>query len=427
MRFFWSTVLLGSSACLPAGDTTNTTNDSGGNATEPDYTFVDDCDEALNDTLETALNLWVEDEALQTDIQLCKKEVDYYRFELPPQSYVSLSLIIEGSGSNSEDSSDLDLLEVASPEGGLSGLLDMVADEEDQEVDTLWYSASENPIERLAWFNPSDESIEKWVAVDGYKKSNALYSLHFQIEDFHEGLDCNEFFNKTGQKGPCNEILNFPQANSLEEGYVVSHEARYSNLRRELIYLVRWAAAETAATFEGTNPIGLLDMSQADGDTPGRQDDRLRHPEGTHVDGNDIDIAYYQTGSNNLGRSVCPENGYYCTDKPDILDARRSAFFISRLMKTESLRVIGVDTLIYPELIDAAEDLKSEGLLTYSDIQTMKSHLAYGDGWPFHQHHLHFSWDWENGWTSEDRSAPPCALPHLSIPPAKLRSGPGLD
>jgi hypothetical protein len=24
--------------------------------------------------------------------------------------------------------------------------------------------------------------------------------------------------------------------------------------------------------------------------------------------------------------------------------------------------------------------------------------MAYGEGWPFHQHHMHFSWDWESGY-----------------------------
>ena len=292
MRIKWSLSLCVAAGCLPVDNTPVSPPDSG-NA-EPNV-FVDDCDQALNDTLDLAVLLDTESGDRLEGIQLCEKEIDYYRFELPPQSYVSLSLSIEGSGSHSEDKTDLDLLEVAPADSGLSGLLDMVADEENQVVDTLWYSASENGTERLAWFNPSEKSLVKWVAVDGFKKSAATYSLEFLVDEFHEGLDCDDFYNKTGQKGPCNEIMTFPQANSLDDGYVVSHEARYSNLRRELIYLVRWAAAETAATFENTKPIGLLDMSQADGDVPGRQDDQLRHPEGTHVDGNDIDIAYYQT------------------------------------------------------------------------------------------------------------------------------------
>ena len=413
-----------STACLAPVETELA--ETGESAAEVDYTFVEDCGEGLNDTLESATPLLIEDGLTISSIELCKKEVDYYRFVLPPQSYVAINVNIDGSGIYKEDKSDLDLLEVAGPNSDLSGLLDMVADDADQEVDTLWYSASDNPNERLAWFNPSDKAIEKWVAVDGYKKSTANYEIVVRLDEFHEGMDCNEFFSKTGQKGPCNEIMSFPQANNLDEGYVVSHEARYSNLRRELIYLVRWAAAETAATFEDTKPIGLLDMSQADGDVPGRQDNQLRHPEGTHVNGNDIDIAYYQTGSNNLGRSVCPQNGYYCTEKPDILDARRTAFFISRLMKTESLRVIGVDTLIYPELIDAAKDLKDEGLLKFADVQRLQTYLAYGDGWPFHQHHMHFSWDWENGWY-DHQEEPGCALPVGIEPPSKVRRGPGLD
>ena len=424
MRIVCSLSLALVAGCLPVDSTPVAESDSG--ELGGGLAFVDDCDEGLNDALELAVSLEVANGSRVDGIQLCKKEIDYYRFELPPQAYVSLSVIIDGSGSNSEDKTDLDLLEVAPPDAGLSGLLDMVADEDDQVVDTLWYSASENTTERLAWFNPSDEAMVKWVAVDGYKKSAASYSLEFVVDEFHEGLDCDEFYTKTGQKGPCNEILTFPQASSLEDGYVVSHEARYSNLRRELIYLVRWAAAETAATFENTNPIGLLDMSQADGDVPGRQDNQLRHPEGTHIEGNDIDIAYYQTGSNNLGRSVCPENGYYCTDKPDILDARRTAFFISRLMKTKNLRVVGVDTLIYPELISAGEELRAEGLMSYGDLQKLRSYLAYGDGWPFHQHHLHFSWDWESGWSDED-SHSACTLPDFDQLPTKLRTGPGLD
>jgi hypothetical protein len=24
--------------------------------------------------------------------------------------------------------------------------------------------------------------------------------------------------------------------------------------------------------------------------------------------------------------------------------------------------------------------------------------MAYGSGWPFHHHHMHFSWVWEGSW-----------------------------
>ena len=72
----------------------------------------------------------------------------------------------------------------------------------------------------------------------------------------------------------------------------------------------------------------------------------------------------------------------------------------------------------------AADDLRSEGLLTSDDTYRLNRYLAYGDGWPFHHHHLHFSWDWESG--HEQRSAPPegCQL-HPLPPPTKKRLGPG--
>jgi hypothetical protein len=123
----------------------------------------------------------------------------------------------------------------------------------------------------------------------------------------------------------------------------------------------------------------------------------LRHPEGTHVEGNDIDIAYYQTGSDNLGREVCESDGYFCTGPATLLEPRRTAYFMAMLIRSGDVRVIGVDPEIAEDVFDAADDLRSEGLLSASDISGLSSYLAYGDGWPFHQHHMHLSWTWESG------------------------------
>ena len=61
--------------------------------------------------------------------------------------------------------------------------------------------------------------------------------------------------------------MQFPNAISADQGYLVTHEQHYSNLRREVAYLVQWATAKVADEFPGTNPLALLDMGQADGDT----------------------------------------------------------------------------------------------------------------------------------------------------------------
>jgi hypothetical protein len=359
----------------------------------PEEIFIDDCLEALNDEASTAGELIVEEGKRYDAIDLCFKEVDTYFFEIPPYSYVAIELQMDGSGDYKDDRTDLDLYELENPDLPTPAHLDMIYDDND----AVWASATSAQLERLAWYNPSAEPAIKYVQVDGHKKSETTYSLEFTLSEFHETHDCDEFFDDTSEAGPCNRIMQFPQSNTMGDGYVVSHEARYSNLRREVIYLVRYAAAATEAQFENTNPIGLLDMSQADGDTPGRVEDQLRHPEGTHVYGNDIDIAYYQTGDDNLGRSVCQNDGYYCTAEPNILDARRTAFFISRLLDSKRVRVIGVDTMIRTMILDAADDLESEGILNSGARFNIDRFLGYGSGWPFHQHHLHLSWDWEDG------------------------------
>jgi hypothetical protein len=270
------------------------------------------------------------------------------------------------------------------------------------------------------------------VAIDGYRHSVGTYALAVQTSTWDQGMDCDGFFDDASEDGPCNRILQYPQSNSTDDGFVVSHAAHYSALRREVAYLVSWAAAETVAFFEDTGPLGLLDMSQADGDTPGRLEGSLRHPEGTHINGNDIDIAYYQTGDDNLGRVVCENDGYWCTEEPDILDARRTAYFISRLVQSEHVRVIGVDTLVYAQLREAGQELRDEGVLGNQEYVAMKNSLAYGDGWPFHHHHMHFSWDWEDGYAA--RSAAPvdgCGAADLADASnpnmGKVRAGVGLD
>ena len=384
--------------CVQTRDQTETPEE------DPLPDFVDDCSSAQNETLQGASGLIAEDGKRYEDVSLCEDDIDTYRIDVPAFTWLSMEIFIDGKGKNK---TDLDLWEIDDPTAPVDSRMDLVDDE--AEENTIWYSAVEQPNESLAWYNDSDLVQTHFVQVVGYEGASADYDIEIRTSPFEEAQNCDDVEEDTSESGPCNQILLFPQANRVDQGYLVSHSTHYSHLRREVIYLVRYAAAETVATFGDTNPLGLLDMSQADGDTPGRMDDQLRHPEGTHIEGNDIDIAYYQTGEDNLGRSVCDNDGYYCTSAPDILDARRSAFFIAKLMESPYLRVIGVDTMIATQLKDAAQDLRDEGLLRYRDVQRMDTYLAYGSGWPFHQHHMHFSWAWESGWEGES-SEPGCLV-----------------
>ena len=101
--------------------------------------------------------------------------------------------------------------------------------------------------------------------------------------------------------------------------------------------------------FGGGHLLGLGDMSEANGDIPGTREGQPGHPEGTHVNGHDMDIAYYQlTGDDNHLRAVCEhyqggQDAYHCTSEPVNFDLWRTALFLAKMHDNPRLRVIGVD------------------------------------------------------------------------------------
>jgi len=184
-----------------------------------------------------------------------------------------------------------------------------------------------------------------------------------------------------------------------------------SYARRDLMMLVKWASAYVACKSEGWTggngyPIGLGDMSESKGEIPGTAVGSPGHPEGTHVDGYDIDIAYYQnelTGQpNNFLRAICDhqENGadqYHCISEPYMLDLWRSSLFIGALFSSPRTRVIGVDGKVGAMIDQALDVLCADGWVPAAGCQAANQSLGYelqneGMGWYYHHHHhLHLS------------------------------------
>ncbi len=183
--------------------------------------------------------------------------------------------------------------------------------------------------------------------------------------------------------------------------------------------LVRSAIHEVQQKFPGTTPLGLIDMCDKDGITPGFDVGDPRHPESTHDQGGNIDIAYYQTDGNNSAETVCGPNGsdhdgYFCTSVANhIMDVPRTTYYIAKLNSSPRVRVIGVDQLLAPLILDEALAQKNMGWITASEYSNLVNKLAYGDGWPFHHHHLHLSMRW---W-SQDSPQPTSGLTPPVNPP----------
>ena len=209
-----------------------------------------------------------------------------------------------------------------------------------------------------------------------------------------------------GTERQCGAVVAFEPREG--PGYFCNHEAYRSWARVDVRQLVQYATAAVECLTEDWNfgvgpPLGLGDMSEEDGAIPGTSIGQPGHPEGTHVDGHDMDIAYYQVGQrNNQLRPICNhirggEDQYHCIGEPENLDVWRTALFIGLLHASPQVRVIGVDGRVGPLVTDAIAQLCAEGWLATSACDRDGPALAYevqdqGRGWYyFHHHHLHLS------------------------------------
>ncbi|MBA3455394.1 MAG: hypothetical protein H0T42_20040 [Deltaproteobacteria bacterium] len=204
----------------------------------------------------------------------------------------------------------------------------------------------------------------------------------------------------------CGQLVSFnPRTNTAWDDYPLNGETaanQYrSYLRRDLMMLVGYATSFTACKTVGWTTgiggtLGLGDMSEANGAIPGTSIGSPGHPAGTHVNGNDIDLAYYQTGTaNNRLRPICAHmNGtadaYHCVGAPDKLDVWRTALFLGAVFESPRTRVIGVDGKAGPLILSALDTLCDSGWL--SQTACTNAVLAYevtnmGQGWYLHHHH----------------------------------------
>lgn len=209
----------------------------------------------------------------------------------------------------------------------------------------------------------------------------------------------------------CGELVPFdPDLGPGYEDYPLNGETSTNQyrsfVRRDVMMLVKYATAMVACqaagwTFGNGGPLGLGDMSEADGSIPGTSIGEPGHPAGTHVDGHDMDIGYYQTGtSDNRLRPVCEHtsggsDAYHCTSEPTLLDPWRTALFLGHMHASPQLRVIGVDGRVGPLVESALAQLCDGGWVTgdaCSGHSITWEATDTGRGWfYFHHHHLHIS------------------------------------
>ena len=180
-----------------------------------------------------------------------------------------------------------------------------------------------------------------------------------------------------------------------------------SYVRRDLMMAIQHATATVACvarTWPGGlgAPLALGDGSDRAGATPGTAQARPRHPPSTHVDGRDLDLAYYQLDQpDNHLRAICDHvvagvDQRHCVGPPRHLDAARTALLIGVLLESPRVRTIGVDAAAAPALEAALRDHCRAGRVGAAACPPTR--LSYepvdrGRGWFYaHHNHLHVAW-----------------------------------
>lgn len=280
-----------------------------------------------------------------------------------------------------------------------------------------------------------------YLRVVGNMGAENTYSLHVDEFAYQDGKSCQDSFSFAecvGEAPAGAGLIPFPfpdpKSGEAEDNYFWDTYSNYRFARRELVMLVRWALAETSKAFPGTGGLGLIDTCQKNGITPGYDVDDPRHPESTHDQGGNQDLAYFQTDGDNHAEIVCGDGSThadgFCSDAAKTqhtVDLPRQAFFMAKLISYPRTRVIGVDQVLAPLIEEAAGALGAlpDGdpkKLTPSEVSDFGSRIAYGSGWPYHHHHIHLSLKW---WGQASAPAMPSQFADPSIdaaelPPSKL-------
>lgn len=236
------------------------------------------------------------------------------------------------------------------------------------------------------------------------------------------GPSCSDLpdFLCTGGTAYCEQLIQFDPTNNPsvagydpmlgyidypENGESWSNQYR-SWLRRENVMAIQYASAVVACKAEdwavgNGMPVGLIDMSEQNGDVPGTSIGRPGHWAG-HEDGRDIDMAYFQVDTaDNQARPVCDhyaggEDASHCTSDPYLLDPWRTALFIGVLSQHPDIRVIGVDGRVGPLVESALSTLCRDGWTDAcgQDAMIFEETPDTELGWfLFHHHHFHVSFE----------------------------------
>jgi hypothetical protein len=297
------------------------------------------------------------------------------------------------------------------------GDLDMVAYEPDGTLlgSRYWnFSAPTYPYtyrdwetwtETLSFYNEAGEDDTYHLRILAHS-GESNYTMEVENIPWTDDLLCTDHYTSAQCQDYANLIM-FPFADPddsfLGDDFVLQITSNYRFLRREALMLLRYALAEVNLLYPG-NDLGVWDLTDMNAVTPGFDVCDPRHDPTTHDQGGfGMDVAYYQEGEthsyvgNICGPGETNHDGYWCTSAAEtghLVDLERQAYFQVALARHPRLRVAGYDRVIGPLVQAEINRLQGDGIVTAAEASAAISTMTWGDGWPFHYHHVHISMEW---------------------------------
>lgn len=321
-------------------------------------------------------------------LALCANDIDMFKVQVPANHVLTAGIKFQNS------KGDLDLY---FGDGTLDsrGYLNTYAssDSDVQDVEEILNQ-------------PFATATTTYVIVYGESGAQGSYDLRLRIEPGVADRDC---FRGCADLVALGGSPTWGSTVAVGDGFFAATPTKYAFGRRDLVGLLRYSAREVQKRFPSsrTDTIGISDVCQADGKTPGTDVGSPRHPATTHVRGKDVDVAYYQTDGKSDPQIICGDgsdnnnngvrgrynDGYFCTTQQNIVDVPRHMWFMAKLAESPRFRVVGVDQTLVPAFKAEALKLYNAGAVGAAQHRRITDGLGYGasGGWQFHHHHIHLS------------------------------------
>ncbi len=161
--------------------------------------------------------------------------------------------------------------------------------------------------------------------------------------------------------------------------------AKYQHGRCELVALLTDGAHDVRESMPGLSPVGIADLSQADGEIPGTDDGAPRHPAPSHSKGYSADVTYFRKDGRTLEDSpACPSKTREFCEGPHDVDVGPTALLLARIARTERVVQFIVDPVMEGDIgaeLDRLGETGAEGAKAARKVLT--------SGVPFHADHFH--------------------------------------